>query len=105
MLQLAHLVQTAAARIGLEVSIGHLPDPRVEKEESDSLLDSLMTIALHYKDRIRHVDVPAARELAAGAQRPALSRRDDRLERGPWAQDGRMGADQRICGGAGEDRG
>jgi len=71
-LELAHLVQTAAARIGLKVSIEHLPDPRVEKEEhyynakhsklvdlglqphllSDSLLDSLLNIALHYKDRI-----------------------------------------------------
>ena len=71
-LELAHLVQTAAARIGLEVSIEHLPDPRVEKEEhyynakhsklvdlglqphllSDSLLDSLLNIALRYKDRI-----------------------------------------------------
>jgi UDP-sulfoquinovose synthase len=71
-LELAHLVQTAAARIGLEVTIDHLPDPRVEKEEhyynakhsklvdlglqphllSDSLLDSLLNIARQYKDRI-----------------------------------------------------
>jgi len=71
-LELAHLVQTAAARIGLAVSIEHLPDPRVEKEEhyynakhsklvdlglqphvlSDSLIDSLLNIALRYKDRI-----------------------------------------------------
>jgi UDP-sulfoquinovose synthase len=71
-LQLAHLVQTAARHVGLEVTIAHLPDPRVEKEEhyynarhsklielglephllSDSLLDSLVTVAVRYRDRI-----------------------------------------------------
>jgi UDP-sulfoquinovose synthase len=71
-LDLAHLVQTAAAKLGLKVEIDHLPDPRVELEHhyynakhsklmdmglqphllSDSLLDSLMNIALQYRDRI-----------------------------------------------------
>jgi UDP-sulfoquinovose synthase len=71
-LELAHLVQTAARHVGLEVEIAHLPDPRVEKEEhyynarhsklialglqphllSDSLLDSLVNVAVRYRDRI-----------------------------------------------------
>ena len=65
-------MQAAARNVGLEVNIDHLPDPRVEKEEhyynakhsklidlglqphllSDSLLDSLMNIAVKYRDRI-----------------------------------------------------
>ncbi len=71
-LDLAALVTTASADLGLEVEIRHLPDPRVEKEEhyynarhsklldlglephllSDSLLDSMMSIAVQYRDRI-----------------------------------------------------
>jgi UDP-sulfoquinovose synthase len=71
-LEIAHLVRTAAAKMGLNVEIDHLPDPRVEKEQhyynakhsklmdlglrphllSDSLLDSLMNIAIQYRDRI-----------------------------------------------------
>jgi UDP-sulfoquinovose synthase len=71
-LELARLVQTAAAKIGLDVEISHLPDPRVEAEEhyynakhsklidlglephflSDNLLDSLLKIAVKYRDRI-----------------------------------------------------
>jgi UDP-sulfoquinovose synthase len=71
-LEIAHLVRTAAAKMGLNVEIDHLPDPRVEKEHhyynakhsklldlglrphllSDSLLDSLMNIAIQYRDRI-----------------------------------------------------
>jgi UDP-sulfoquinovose synthase len=71
-LELADLVKTAAKKLGLSVEIDHLPDPRVEKEEhyynarhsklldlglvphllSNSLLDSLMNIALQYRDRI-----------------------------------------------------
>jgi len=66
------MVQTAARKMGLIVDIDHLPDPRVEAEEhyynakhsklidlglqphylSDSLLDSLMNIAMKYQDRI-----------------------------------------------------
>jgi UDP-sulfoquinovose synthase len=65
-------VQTAAAHLGHDVRIEHLPDPRVEREEhyynakhsklldlglephflSESLLDSLMNIAVHYRDRV-----------------------------------------------------
>jgi UDP-sulfoquinovose synthase len=71
-LELAHLVQTAATKMGLEVEINHVDDPRVEMEQHyynakhsklidmglqphflcDSLLDSLMNIALRYRDRI-----------------------------------------------------
>jgi len=71
-LDIARHVQTAAAKLGLAVEVDHLPDPRVEAEQhyynakhsrlidmglqphllSDSLLDSLMNIALQYRDRI-----------------------------------------------------
>jgi UDP-sulfoquinovose synthase len=71
-LDLAHMVQTAGRRIGLAVEIDHLPDPRVEAEQhyynakhsklidlglqphflSDSLLDSLLNIAIQHRDRI-----------------------------------------------------
>ena len=71
-LDLAHLVQTASGKMGFSVEINHLPDPRVEAEAhyynakhsklielglkphllSDSLLDSLMNIAVKYRDRI-----------------------------------------------------
>jgi UDP-sulfoquinovose synthase len=71
-LQLAEMVQAAGRELGLEVRVEHIPDPRVEAEEhyynakhsklielglkphllSDSLLDSLMNIALCYRDRI-----------------------------------------------------
>ena len=66
------MVQAPAGKLGLNVEIDHLPDPRVEAEEhyynakhsklidlglephllSDSLLDSLMNIAVKYRDRI-----------------------------------------------------
>ena len=71
-LDLARLVQTAGEKLGLAVEVDHLPDPRVEAEQhyynakhsklielglephllSDSLLDSLMNVALKYRDRI-----------------------------------------------------
>jgi len=70
---LARKVKTAAAKLGVEVTIEHLPNPRVEKEEhhynavhtrlldlglephylSESLLDSLLNIALEYRARVR----------------------------------------------------
>jgi len=70
--QLAELVSQSAASLGLKCRIDHVPDPRVEAEEhyynakhtklidlglkphflSDSLLDSLLNIALRYQDRI-----------------------------------------------------
>ena len=71
-LQLAQMVQSAANKLGLKVEIDHLPDPRVELEEhyynakhtklvdlglrphllSESLLDSVVNIAVEYRDRI-----------------------------------------------------
>jgi UDP-sulfoquinovose synthase len=71
-LELAQLVQKAARKMRLQVEIENLPDPRVEAEEhyynakhsklidlglkphwlSDSLLDSLMNIAVKYRDRV-----------------------------------------------------
>ena len=71
-LQLAEMVQVAGKDMGLKVEIDHLPDPRVEAEEhyynakhssllklglqphllSESLLDSLIHIAVRYRDRI-----------------------------------------------------
>ena len=71
-LQLAELVKEAGQEVGLKVEIDHLPDPRVEAEEhyynakhstllhlglkphllSTSLLDSLINIAIRYRDRI-----------------------------------------------------
>jgi UDP-sulfoquinovose synthase len=69
---LAQLVQTAAQKMDLHVDIDHLADPRVEAEQhyynakhsklidlglrphflNDSLLDSLMNIAVKYQDRV-----------------------------------------------------
>jgi UDP-sulfoquinovose synthase len=71
-LEIAKLVQTAGHKMGLKVTLDQLPDPRVELEEhyynakhsklidlglkphllSDSLLDSLMNIAIRYRDQI-----------------------------------------------------
>jgi UDP-sulfoquinovose synthase len=65
-------VRAAAIKLGLNVAIDHIPDPRVEAEAhyynakhsklidlglkphylSDSLLDSLVNIAIEYRDRI-----------------------------------------------------
>ena len=93
-LELAGLVQTAGAHLGYDVRIEHLPDPRVEKEEhyynakhsklldlglephflSESLLDSLMNIAVQLPGPRRQVAVHAARELAADAERSARGR-------------------------------
>jgi UDP-sulfoquinovose synthase len=71
-LELAHMVKAAGKNIGLKVEIDHLPAPRVESEEhyynakhsklidlglqphylSESLLDSLLNIAVKYQDRV-----------------------------------------------------
>ena len=71
-LDLAHMVEAAGKKLKLKVEIDHIPDPRVEAEEhyynakhskliqlglqphllSDSLLDSLMNIALRYRERV-----------------------------------------------------
>jgi len=71
-LELAQMVQATAKKIGLPVEIDHIADPRVEAEQhyynakhsklidlglrphylSDSLLDSLLNIAIKYQDRV-----------------------------------------------------
>jgi UDP-sulfoquinovose synthase len=71
-LEIAELVKAAGNKLGLDVEIDRIPDPRVESEQhyynakhsklldlglqphylSDSLLDSLMNIAMRYRDRI-----------------------------------------------------
>ena len=71
-LELAEMVRTAGQRMGLNVVVDHLPDPRVEAEEhyynakhtkltqlglkphllSESLLDSLVNIAVEHRDRV-----------------------------------------------------
>jgi UDP-sulfoquinovose synthase len=70
--QLAERVVDAAGKLGIEASIEHVPNPRVELEEhyynakhtklldlglephylSDGLVDSLLNIALEYRDRV-----------------------------------------------------
>src|ERR1700684_533549 len=71
-LDIALKVQEAGKALGIKVEVDHIPDPRVEAEQhyynakhsklldlglkphflSDSLLDSLMNIAVRYKDRV-----------------------------------------------------
>jgi UDP-sulfoquinovose synthase len=71
-LEIAKLVQAAGQKMGLDVTVDQLPDPRVESEGhyynakhsklidlglkphllSDSLLDSLMNIGIRYRDQI-----------------------------------------------------
>ena len=71
-LELARMVQAAGRKLHLDVEIDHVPDPRVESEDhyynakhsklldlglsphllSDSLLDSLLNVAIQYRDRV-----------------------------------------------------
>jgi len=71
-MDLARLIDAAAKKMGVTVEVDHIPDPRVEAEQhyynakhsklidlglqphylSDSLLDSLMNIAIRYRDRV-----------------------------------------------------
>jgi UDP-sulfoquinovose synthase len=71
-LELARMVKESAKKLGLKVEIDHLPGPRVELEEhyynakhsklvelglephnlSKSLLDSLLNVAVEYRDRV-----------------------------------------------------
>lgn len=73
-IELARRVKEAGAKCGVKVEVEHLPNPRVEKEEhyynarntklhslglqphhlSESLLDSLLNIAIKYRDRVNH---------------------------------------------------
>jgi UDP-sulfoquinovose synthase len=99
-LALAEMVQVAGERLGLKVAVDHLPDPRVEAEEhyynakhtrlaelglkphllSESLLDSLVNIALKHRGRVdrtlllprvnwrnSHNDLRSKREIAVAA--------------------------------------
>ena len=70
--ELADAVRVAGARLGLDVQVSHVPNPRIEQEVhyydakhskladlglephrlSDSLLDSLLNVALRLKDRV-----------------------------------------------------
>jgi UDP-sulfoquinovose synthase len=72
--QLAEMVQALAPPLGMQVNIEHLPDPRVEAEEhyynarhsklielglephllSRSLIESILAIALEYRERVDH---------------------------------------------------
>ncbi|HKF40665.1 MAG TPA: NAD-dependent epimerase/dehydratase family protein [Candidatus Acidoferrum sp.] len=109
-LELAQKVQAAGKHLGLQVEIDHLPDPRVEAEAhyynakhsklvdlglqphllSDSLLDSLVNIAIQYRERVDttlilptvswretqnkrrlHTNVPAAKSFQASAPESA----------------------------------
>lgn len=76
-LELAQKVQAAGAKLGLDVEISHIENPRKELEQhyfnakhtklldlglqprllSDSLLDTLLNVAIQYKDRVeaRHI--------------------------------------------------
>jgi UDP-sulfoquinovose synthase len=71
--ELAEKVRIASAKLGLRVAVRHLFNPRVEREEhyynavhtrlldlglephllSESLLDSLLEIAIAHRDRVR----------------------------------------------------
>jgi UDP-sulfoquinovose synthase len=100
-LELAEIVKTVGGQMGLRVEIDHIPDPRVEAEShyynakhsklvdlglvphmlSDSLVDSLINIALRYRDRIDpalfapQVNWRNARnERSIGSKQPALER-------------------------------
>ena len=75
--ELAHKVQQAGTAMGLKVTVNHLDNPRIEKEEhyfnakntklldlglqphylSDSLLDSLLNFAIRYKHRVDHTQI------------------------------------------------
>ena len=100
-LQLAEMVRESGRQFGLTVQIDHLPDPRVEAEKhyynakhssllklglqphllSNSLLDSLIHIAIQYRDRIdTSLFVPtvfwrkARNERHTGKAQPALAK-------------------------------
>lgn len=114
--QLAHKVYEAAEPLGLRVEIAHLDNPRVENEQhyynakhtklldlglkphylSDSLLDSLLSIAMRYRDNI-------SREVIA----PRVNWRHTRNERTtvtaterPTEAKGRASAVRKTAGGS-----
>lgn len=94
-LELARMVRAAGEKMGLRVEIEHLPDPRVEAEAhyynarhsklvelglephclSDALLDSLLNIAIKYRERIDpSVFMPQVNWRNAKNHRPAVTR-------------------------------
>jgi UDP-sulfoquinovose synthase len=101
-LELAKLVQSAGDKLGLKIKVDHLPDPRVEAEEhyynakhsklielglqphllSDSLLDSLMNVAMKYRDRID-----------SGVMMPRVNWRQPSNERGTQKSKGSISKD------------
>jgi UDP-sulfoquinovose synthase len=122
-LDLAHLVQTAGEKIGLEVEVQHLADPRVEAEQhyynakhsklielglephllSDSLLDSLMNVAIKYRDRIDlNVMLPQVNwrnpDNQRGAQRgPALVKMEAALATVESGKNGKRRAAKKVA--------
>jgi UDP-sulfoquinovose synthase len=90
-LDLANMVRSAAGEMGMPVEIEHMPTPRVEAQQhyynakhsklvdlglrphllSDSLLDSLMNIAMKYQDRVdRSLFMPQVNWRNSRNQRP-----------------------------------
>jgi UDP-sulfoquinovose synthase len=105
-LELAQIVKTVGEQMGLQVEIDHLPDPRVEAETHyynaknsklvdlgldphmlcDSLVDSLINIAVRYRDRIDPAlfapqvnwrNARNERRLSGGIKRTALANQAD----------------------------
>jgi UDP-sulfoquinovose synthase len=95
--QIADKVQVAGAELGLRVEVQHLPNPRVEREEhyynavhtrlldlglvphllSNSLIDSLLEIALQHRDRVqRDVILPRVDWRETHNRRPDKTRPD-----------------------------
>jgi len=93
-LDLANMIKTAAGEMGLPVTLEHMPTPRVEAQQhyynakhsklvdlglrphflSDSLLDSLMNIAMKYQDRVdRSLFMPQVNWRNSRNQRPRKS--------------------------------
>ena len=86
------MVQDASETLGLKAQIDHLPDPRVEAEShyynakhsklvdlglrphllSNSLLDSLVNIAVEYRDRVDQSLFLPQVNWRNSAQRPAM---------------------------------
>jgi UDP-sulfoquinovose synthase len=102
-LDLANIVKTVGGRMGLQVEIEHLKDPRVEAEThyynakhsklldlgltphtlNDSLVDSLIGIAMRYRDRINPAyfapqvnwrNARNPRRIANGIKQPELAK-------------------------------
>jgi UDP-sulfoquinovose synthase len=113
-LDLAHMVQSEGKKLGLKVNVNHLPDPRVEAEEhyynakhsklielglqphllSDSLLDSLMNIAMKYRDRID-----------SSMMMPKVNWRQARNDRQPQVSAAAAGASHLEVVGVGAEKG